>query len=478
MKREFLINIIFLIAINALIKPFYIFGIDRSVQNAVGEHTYGVYYAMWSFSFMFQIVCDLGIQNYNTREIARHRHLLDKYMARVLSLKLILSAAYLVVTFVIGFFVYRGENTMLLFILCLNQILTSLVFYLRSNIAGLGFYRTDSILSAMDRLLLIVIVGSILVVPAWREQLTILRFATIQILSLAITAIITFIIIFRKTTRFKLQFNKLHTRIILKEALPYALAVFLMTLYTRPDAVLLERMLPDGAKQTGIYASAYRLLDALNMLGFLFAGLLLPMLSNLIKKKESPLPLVRLSLEIILCCAITAASALIIHRYEIMPFLYREATNYSGDVLALLITSFIALSCSYILSTYLIALGNLKRANKIYAIAIPLSIISNLILIPHYKAFGAATSTLITQFFVVSILYLEARKHLQPTQQLQWWLRFFLFTVLCFGVQYELTIYFSSIKFWWLMIAGSIVSCSFAYLTGFIRLKEIKKTIG
>ena len=477
MKREFLINIIFLITINALIKPFYIFGIDRSVQNAVGEHTYGVYYAMWSFSFMFQIVCDLGIQNYNTREIARHRHLLDKYIARILSLKLLLSAIYFCVTFCIGFFVYRGENTTLLILLCCNQILTSFIFYLRSNIAGLGFYRTDSVLSATDRLLLIIIVGTILLVPAWRQNLTILRFAVLQVVSLCITAVIAFIIISGKTVRLRLHFKFIYARIVLKEALPYALAVFLMTLYTRPDAVLLERMLPDGAKQAGIYASAYRLLDALNMLGFLVAGLLLPMLSNLIKKKQSALPLVRLSIEIILFCALIAASSIITHRYAVMSFLYREATVYSGDVLSLLIASFVALSCSYILSTYLIALGNLSRANKIYLFAIPLSIVSNIILIPQYKAFGAACSTLMTQFFVVGMLYMEARKYLKPVSESAWWLKLGLFTILCFGVQYLLRGIFPDVKFWILMFTGIIISALGAYLIGFIRLKEISSVL-
>ena len=270
-----------------------------------------------------------------------------------------------------------------------------------------------------------------------------------------------------------MHFKTVYARIVLKEALPFALAVFLMTLYTRPDAVLLERMLPDGAKQAGIYASAYRLLDALNMLGFLVAGLLLPMLSNLIKKKESALPLVRLSIEIVLFCALIAASAIIPHRFAVMSFLYREATVYSGDVLALLITSFVALSCSYILSTYLIALGNLKQANKIYLFAIPISLISNIILIPPYKAFGAACSTLITQFFVVGMLYWEARKYLKPVHESAWWLKTGVFTVISFGMEYLLSYIFPDVKFWILMFAGSIISAAGAYIIGFIRLKEI-----
>ena len=44
-----------------------------------------------------------------------------------------------------------------------------------------------------------------------------------------------------------------------------------MGVYTRTDVVMVERLLPDGKMQAGIYASAYRLLDAVNVAGFLFS---------------------------------------------------------------------------------------------------------------------------------------------------------------------------------------------------------------
>ena len=37
MNREFILNILLLVFINLLIKPFFIFGIDLTVQNRVGE---------------------------------------------------------------------------------------------------------------------------------------------------------------------------------------------------------------------------------------------------------------------------------------------------------------------------------------------------------------------------------------------------------------------------------------------------------
>ena len=57
---------------------------------------------------------------------------------------------------------------------------------------------------------------------------------------------------------------------------PYALLFLLLMTYHRVDAIMLERMAPNGAVQTGWYAMGYRLFEAANMVGFLFATLLLP----------------------------------------------------------------------------------------------------------------------------------------------------------------------------------------------------------
>ena len=58
---------------------------------------------------------------------------------------------------------------------------------------------------------------------------------------------------------------------------------------------MLERLLPDGAFQSGVYAQAFRLLDASNMIAYLFSIQLLPVFSKMIKHKENVEQLVKLS---------------------------------------------------------------------------------------------------------------------------------------------------------------------------------------
>ncbi len=402
MNREFLINIIFLISVNLLIKPFYIFGIDRTVQNTVGAENYGIYFALFNFTYLFQIINDFGIQNYNNRKIAQNNQLIDQYFPNILILKgllgILFMAVMLTVVFITGY--DPGPLHLILFI-ALNQILISLQLYLRSNISGLGMYRKDSIVSSLDKTFMILICGFLLWFYSGRADFKIDWFVYAHTTSLILVSLIAFVIIKGKLGKiaFKLDFPFLKK--ILKESYPFALVIFLMMVYTRIDAVMLERMLPDGKLETGIYASAYRLLDASNMLGFLFAGLLLPMFSKMLKAKESVSSLMKMSFQLIWAAAISIAIITYFFRVEIMTFLYIEATPYWGEVLGYLMFTFVAVSGSYIFGTLLTANGSLMKMNAVFIIGVLLNVVLNYILIPEYKALGATVATLATQFFVL-----------------------------------------------------------------------------
>ena len=277
MNKEFFKNIVFLIAINLLIKPLYIFGIDRTVQNSVGESVYGLYLALFNFSFLLQIINDFGIQNFNSREIAQNRASLPHYLSGILSLKIILGTTYLVVLSIAAFvFRYDWHYFPMILSLGFYNILLSLSTYLRSNIASLGLYGLNSLLSVLDRLLLLFICPILLFVEPFKSSFQIQWFIDAQILTMFISCLVTFGLCYKRVKWVKMRFNRPFLLSILRGAMPYALAIFLMTIYTRTDVVMLERMLADGDKQAGIYGSAYRLLDAVNVLGLLFAHFYLP----------------------------------------------------------------------------------------------------------------------------------------------------------------------------------------------------------
>src|SRR6266581_4341587 len=99
MRRKFATNLLFLFAANLLVKPYWIFGIDRVVQNRVGPEVYGTYFAVFNYSFLLSIILDFGINNFNNRAVTRHPQRAGEYVLNLLLLKGILAIIYFVLTF-------------------------------------------------------------------------------------------------------------------------------------------------------------------------------------------------------------------------------------------------------------------------------------------------------------------------------------------------------------------------------------------
>lgn len=411
MTREFILNIAFLVGINLLIKPFYLFGIDRTVQNTVPPGDYGLYFLLFNFTFLFQIVNDFGIQHFNNRNIARHRQLLDKYLSDMLVVKGLLALVYAFLVFsgalLLG---YPASGYPLLLTLVICQILTSLILFLRSNVSGLSFYRTDSLLSVLDRVLVIAFAGVWLLVPGWRSSFQVQHFALAQAVALGLTAAVAFAVVRRYSGALRWRWRPRFLGMILRQSYPYAMVIFLMTVYTRIDAVMIERLRPDGLLEADLYASAYRLLDACNMIGFLFASLLFPMFARLIGEGQPVGPLVRLSLQLLWAGAGALATATVFFRTEIMVTLYDHGGAYSGLILAWLMGGFLAISGSYIYGTLLGAKGSLRIMNLIALSGVLVNVLLNLLLIPQKGAAGAAAATCMTQFLVFFAQVLASRR--------------------------------------------------------------------
>lgn len=412
MRREFFINVFFLILINLLIKPLYIFGIERTVQNRVGEEAYGVYFSLLSFSILFYIIHEPGIHTFNSGWIARSPRLFSRYFPALLWLKIMLSSLFFLITFFFAWIIgYEIKFYKVLFFICLNQILHTAIFFLRSNVAALGFYRWDSVLSSLDRFLLLLLMGGLLFTDVLNDFLgcvfSIEIFVYAQTFTLLLTVIACFFVIFLKTnlsisTLFRVRWRWLFLWAILKKVAPYALAVFLMAIYGRMDAVLLERWLADGKFQAGVYASAYRLLDAVNMVGVLLSSLLVPMLSRLWgeKKYDDLYNLLKSVFQIVIVGSVTLAAAFWVVRTEIMQLLYANATPFSGDILGVLMWGFVAMLGSYVVGSLLTAVGHLARANWLFLTAIIFNFTLNFYFIHNEKALGAAKATLLTEILV------------------------------------------------------------------------------
>ena len=469
-KRKFTTNLLLLLALNLVVKPFWIFGIDRTMQNVVGSGEYGLFFALFNFSLLLNIALDFGLTNFNNREISQHPQLLSRYLSNMLAIRLMLAVFYFIVSFSVALLLgYTGRQLWLLLFLVINQFLSSLILYLRSNLSGLQLFKTDSILSVADRVLMIFLCSLLLWTPL-REDLRIEWFVYSQTAAYAITAIIALVLVVRRADYFALKFDRRFLISIIRQSYPYALLALLMSFHYRVDSVMLERLLPDGHIEAGIYAQAFRLLDASTMVPFLFATLLLTIFSRMIRQGESVNHLLGYSFSLLYGVVFAFSVICIAYQKPIMEMLYVNNTSESYALFGILMAGYVFISLSYIVGTLLTAHGSMRHLNIIALTGGVINILLNLYLIPSHKAMGAALASLVTQAFIALLqLYVTVRVFRIRSIQISI-IRFAAYSILVL-----LSVYFisSSIEGWLLGVLLSVgVSATLVLVFRIIRVKE------
>lgn len=413
MRLKFFSHLLVMVLLNLLVKPLAIFAIDATLQNRVGNAEYGFYFALLNFTYLFNILLDLGITNHNTKQIAQHPERARDNLGKILPLRLLLWLAYALFVLVLAsVFRYSERQFTVVGLLVVNQFLITITLFFRSYFAGLLLLKTEVLFSILDKLLL-VILGAIWLFWQNTIAVSILGFVLLQTLTAGITALSAFVLVLRKTGLPKWEWDLAYQRKMMKDSLPYATLIVLMMLYHRMDSVMLERMLTDGDSQTGIYAQAYRIVDALFMFASLFSGMLFPIFSSMMKKNQAVFPLFDSASRVLISGAMVLGAMAFFQSDFVLQCFYNQHAGATSTAFQLLMLSFIPMCIIVLCGTLLTARGKLRYLNLFSFAGVLLNFSLNYCLIPKWGAEGAALTMLITQSLVallqlVYVLYFFA----------------------------------------------------------------------
>ncbi|MBU1371466.1 MAG: oligosaccharide flippase family protein [Bacteroidetes bacterium] len=474
MSKNFSQKVFFLIAVNLLIKPLWIFGVERVIQIKTGFDAYGLYFTLFNFTYLFSLLSDMGINNYNIKLLA-HKHTQSIKSTNLLEIKLLLSIIYLIsvlsIAFVLG---YIQTSFLLLITLIFYQFGFSFLGFLRSYLTGLQLYKTDILFSVLDKILLLIFFIPLLNLSYFNTiNLSIQYFASAQLVAIFISILIGIVIVKNKIN-FQLKGFKLS---LLKETilqlLPFSLFMFLVLAYNKVDSIMLERMLDNGAAESGNYAAAYRLLDAFTMIPVLFASFFYPMLSKQLAEKKSISNWMNTSSELLISIAIIIAIPLSFFAKEWMKLLYPTHNSiYLTQIFSVLILSIIPISIYFIFSSALTAKGSLKILNLIAFGSLILNVLLNVFMIPNYHAFGAALATIISLGLAAIMYVYFYHQQFKAKPNIKLLFRLIVLSILmCLST--KLFEYFET--YWLIKFGGFVI---FGFLVSFIlKLIQPKKII-
>ncbi|MFN5888467.1 MAG: oligosaccharide flippase family protein [Flavobacteriales bacterium] len=406
MERRLFSDLALSLFLNLLIKPLSILFIDAGVQKAVGNEAYGGYFVLFNITVILNIFLDLGINNYSVRYIAQKRSNLDAYVAQVFSLKLLLFLVYIVLVCSAGVLMRISPDAFKhLFILILIQFIIQFIAFNRALLNGQHRFREDAVISVTDRSILIFLVGALLFFSP--ENITIEAFIIAQLISYSAALFLSFFLLKQRIKLSHFQFKAGIPITILKDTLPFALLILLMLLYNRIDSVLLQQLKVDGSYQAGIYAQAFRLLDALYMVGMIFAGMLYPVFSRMLHEKNQGLiDLVQSTAKILIGGSFVIAFVMVLNAEFLLSLIYGESLNREAVfVFQCLMVSFACMSFNFLFGTLLTANGSLKTLIISSFFGVVITTTMNSIFIPIYGVKSCAVVSILTQALVSVLLY-------------------------------------------------------------------------
>lgn len=410
--RQFYASLGLLIILNLVIKPIWIFAIDRQVQNVVGTVEYGSYFSLVNLSIVFSFLLDWGFTSFYNRQLAAKEESMKNAAGYFLLVKFLFSLFYVLIVLLVAFSSGIDRWDILIPVI-LIQVFTSFFLFFRAIITAGQWFKTDAVLSVLDKSLMILTCGIFLFFPAVAGGMNINKFLWTQTGCLAFSVLATVLILVKQEIKFSFSGSFSFLKIF-RSAFPYALIVLLMGIHFRLDGFLLERIHPNGPEQAGNYAAAYRLLDAANMIGYLFASFLMPYIAKQWSEKKDITYVILTTRHVVIAFSVGVSALAIFMAPWVQSLLYSGNTN-TTTVIQYCIPALIGYSLVAIYGTVLTATGHIRHFCTITFIAVLINTVLNLLLIPSWGAKGCCIAALISQGFCGVATLLAAKNKLDIT---------------------------------------------------------------
>jgi O-antigen/teichoic acid export membrane protein len=369
----------------------------------LGDERYGRFAAMVVYVTLVGVVADLGLQTVFIRDASRDRTVFTRYLANLLSARLLLSMAALVILALAlrllspALFPYTLAAFALLLTTSYSSLLRA-VFYIRGR---LGY---EAIAIVAESLLLLT-----LTIVAIDRHATWDAFLWVYAVSYLFTCLFAFVVLrWRWHERVTIRLEPAFVRRLLAAGLPLALGFTITTVYAQLDVVLLQVF--KNFQVVGWYSAANKYIDAVAWVPQTAMGVVFPALSLLsvgdrrrlaFAYEKSYKMLAILGLPLAVGIGVTADS--IVH--------FTRGFEPSIPALRILAPSVALLFVNNAFIYTLTAINRQVDFTRLALVTLGVNVVLNLALIPPYGYLGAAAASTITEVALFTGGWWLLRRH-------------------------------------------------------------------
>ncbi len=192
---------------------------------------------------------------------------------------------------------------------------------------------------------------------------------------------------------------------VVAKSWPLALTIIFNLLYLKTDTLMLSLM-KDQA-DVGVYGAAYKVIDILTSLPFMFAGVIMPILTaaHLSGQKDYFKKILQRSFDLMVMLALPLFIGTQFAAEPVMRMVAGSDFSGSGTVLKVLMGAAGLVFISCLMSHVMVSIGKQKEIIGSYFFTAVTSVIGYLIFIPKYSYFGAAAVTVYSEFSITVFMF-------------------------------------------------------------------------
>ncbi len=370
------------------------------ITRYLGIIGFGEYTTIITFLSVFGILADLGLTLVTTAMISQPGADEGRILNNLFTLRLVSAVFFLALApLTIIFFPYGPEVKLGVAVAVFS------FFFIALNQIFIGLFqkklRMDKVSIAEIFGRLVLIIGVVLAVKLNLGLLGII-FATV--FASAVNFLLLFIFSWR-FVRLKIQFDPLIWKEIIRKTWPLAITIAFNLIYLKADILILSLIKTPG--EVGIYGAAYKVIDVLVTIPFMFAGIILPVLTiNWAGgNRESFKRVLQKSFDFMMILAVPLVVGTQFLAKEVMVIVAGEEFAAAGSVLKILVLAAWAIFFGCIFSHAIIALDKQKKIIGAYFFTSITALAGYLFFIPRFSYLGAAWVTVYSEIFIALVAF-------------------------------------------------------------------------
>ena len=366
------------------------------------ESEFGGYFVAIALTNLIASLTELGMQNPLIREMTLHLQQTRHYLGNALIVRAILSIIAYSIMIVSGVLLYTPLIVEMIVFLGLAEIANSLAQLYRCVFRAHEEMKYEALTVVAERGVFLLLGGGAILFGYG-----LVAVCQAMLIAGCINLILSVVLTRYRFTPLSFQPSRETVKVLMQQALPFAIGNLFNLLYFRADAIMVSKLSPDGVDANTWYGLGYTIVNAFTILpGAFMMGAMFPVLSRTWEREKGRFPWVyTFGMRWMLLSGLPLAVGLSILSPEITAVLF---PTYTPDVVAKVAKALEWLSWAgglIFVTTAVLAVLRATDKRRAFSVLMGatafLNICLNLFLIPRFSHVGAAIAMVISEAFLI-----------------------------------------------------------------------------